>query len=104
MIFFKETAIGKIGIEEKDGFISKLVFENDIKKTGKKRIDCMDYMNLDEKEASPLLLEAFSQLDEYLSGERTDFDLPLATKGTPFFEKVWAALSKIPYGQTATYK
>ena len=104
MICFKETAIGKIGIEEKDGFISKLVFENDIEKTGKKRIDCMNYMDFDEKTASPVLLEAFLQLDEYLNGDRIVFDLPLAPKGTSFFEKVWAALTEIPYGQTATYK
>ena len=110
MIYFKETSIGKIGIEEKDGFISKLIFEDDIKninKTGKKRIgciDCRDCVDYDEKTAPPILSEAFSQLDEYLIGDRTVFDLPLAPKGTPFMEKVWAALSEIPYGQTATYK
>ncbi|MCL2549983.1 MAG: methylated-DNA--[protein]-cysteine S-methyltransferase [Methanimicrococcus sp.] len=98
MIYFKETRIGKIGIEEKDGFISKLVFENDIRKISADRTD------YDEKTAHPVLFEAFRQLDEYLSGERTAFDLPLAPKGTPFMEKVWAALSEIPYGQTVTYK
>lgn len=98
MIYFKETAIGKIGIEEKDGCISKLVFENEVKKIGEKT------GVYDEKSAPPVLLEAFLQLDEYLNKERTVFDLPLAPSGPPFFKKVWAALSEIPYGQTATYK
>ena len=49
------------------------------------------------------LKEAAQQLDAYWSGELFDFDLPLAPKGTPFQQKVWRALRKIPYGTTATY-
>ncbi|MCL2863410.1 MAG: methylated-DNA--[protein]-cysteine S-methyltransferase [Methanimicrococcus sp.] len=98
MIYFKDTAIGKIGIEETGGYITKLVFENDVKKIGESRAI------FDEKEAPPILLKAFQQLDEYLNGERTVFDLPLAPKGTPFTEKVWAALREIPYGRTVSYK
>lgn len=43
------------------------------------------------------------QLGEYFAGERTTFDLPLAAVGTPFQRAVWAALRRIPYGQTASY-
>jgi len=43
------------------------------------------------------------QLTEYFAGERRQFDLPLALKGTPFQEKVWAGLLSIPYGQTRSY-
>ena len=49
------------------------------------------------------LKEAAQQLDAYWAGELLDFDLPLAAKGTPFQQKVWRALRKIPYGTTATY-
>lgn len=47
--------------------------------------------------------EAVRQLGEYFAGERTAFDLPLALAGTPFQRSVWAALLRIPYGETRTY-
>jgi methylated-DNA-[protein]-cysteine S-methyltransferase len=43
------------------------------------------------------------QLAEYFAGTRTEFDLPLHASGTPFQQKVWAALMDIPYGETASY-
>lgn len=46
----------------------------------------------------------FSQLDEYFAGTRTAFDFPCAPQGTPFQQKVWAALCEIPYGETRSYK
>ena len=55
-------------------------------------------------EETPLLLEAKRQLLAYFSGERKDFDLPLAPKGTPFQQQVWAALQTIPYGETRSYQ
>lgn len=51
----------------------------------------------DESEA------AAAQLREYFAGERDDFDLVLAASGTAFQHKVWAALRKIPYGETWSY-
>jgi AraC family transcriptional regulator of adaptative response/methylated-DNA-[protein]-cysteine methyltransferase len=44
------------------------------------------------------------QLDEYFSGKRKAFDLPLVLPGTPFQRKVWAGLQTIPYGCTRSYK
>jgi methylated-DNA-[protein]-cysteine S-methyltransferase len=44
-----------------------------------------------------------AQLGEYFAGERTEFDLPLAMAGTEFQRTVWAALRKIPYGETISY-
>lgn len=44
------------------------------------------------------------QLEEYFSGKRKEFDLPLKTEGTDFQKKVWNALSQIPYGKTQSYK
>ena len=53
--------------------------------------------------ADPLLLEAAGQLSAYFAGERREFDLPLAPRGTPFQREVWAAVAAVPYGETATY-
>lgn len=44
------------------------------------------------------------QLEEYFSGKRKEFDLPLAPRGTDFQEKVWQELCTIPYGTTRSYK
>jgi methylated-DNA-[protein]-cysteine S-methyltransferase len=53
--------------------------------------------------AARILGNARAQLDEYFAGERTTFDLPLAASGTPFQERVWAALRTIPFGHTTSY-
>ncbi len=46
---------------------------------------------------------AAEQLAEYFAGRRTEFTLPLAPRGTPFQLAVWAELTQIPYGVTASY-
>ncbi|HXW36266.1 MAG TPA: methylated-DNA--[protein]-cysteine S-methyltransferase [Acidimicrobiales bacterium] len=51
----------------------------------------------------PLFKATAEQLDEYFSGDRKEFDLPLELEGTAFQKEVWRALREIPYGQTASY-
>ncbi len=51
----------------------------------------------------PLLTRVQTQVAEYFVGQRQVFDLPLAAKGTPFQQKVWAALCRIPFGETWSY-
>ena len=51
----------------------------------------------------PVLARACAQLREYFAGERTTFDLPLRPSGTPFEQRVWDALRRIPYGETTSY-
>lgn len=57
------------------------------------------------KPVAPLFRRVTNQFEAYLAGKRRAFDLPLAPlpEGTPFQEKVWGALSKIPYGEVLTY-
>ncbi len=50
-----------------------------------------------------VLSRARMQLEEYLAGNRTRFDLPLLMVGTGFQKAVWTALTEVPYGKTATY-
>ena len=47
--------------------------------------------------------DAFRQLGGYFAGDLTRFDLPLRFAGTPFQNKVWAALCGIPFGKTVSY-
>lgn len=44
------------------------------------------------------------QIEQYLNGTRTEFQLPLHLIGTPFQQQVWQALQQIPYGATRSYK
>ncbi len=53
---------------------------------------------------SPLLEALQAQLDEYFSGQRRRFELPLLLAGTPFQCRAWAALQTIPYGETRSYR
>ena len=54
--------------------------------------------------ASGHLAAAAAWLDAYFAGERPDpRTLALCPIGSEFRQRVWRALLKIPYGQTATY-
>ena len=46
---------------------------------------------------------AIEQILQYLDNARTQFDLELDLRGTPFQREVWAALLKIPYGESCSY-
>lgn len=56
-----------------------------------------------EEGLSDVTAEAVRQLEEYLSGTRMYFDIPLLVVGTDFQKEVWEALRAIPYGHTVTY-
>ncbi len=89
--FCYDTEIGRIKISEKDEKIIGLVF-SDYKKE-----------NEIEKETE-LIKKAYTQLEEYLSGKRTEFDIEIEMIGTEFQKKVWKELLNIPYGETRSYK
>lgn len=90
-IFFYDTAIGKIKIEENGSAITKVSF-------------LTEEENLNLNKETPLLREAARQLNEYLEGKRISFDLQLSPKGTEFQMKVWNTLKEIPFGETRSYK
>jgi methylated-DNA-[protein]-cysteine S-methyltransferase len=49
------------------------------------------------------LRECARQIGEYLEGDRTQFDLPLAPHGTEFQRRVWIEIARIAFGETLTY-
>lgn len=50
-----------------------------------------------------VLKQARRELDLYFAGKLKAFSVPLAPSGTPFQQRVWAALRTIPYGVTRSY-
>ncbi|HBG14839.1 MAG TPA: cysteine methyltransferase [Synergistaceae bacterium] len=93
MLSVSETVIGPVGIEEDEGSITRLFLPN---KAGR--------IKDPGGEATPLLAEAFRQLDLYLEGKLHQFSLPLRPEGTDFMKRVWRELLKVPYGRTTTYR
>ena len=91
-IFYYNTKIGRIGIEENGTAITKVHF---IRKDIEEEII--------EKNETELLKKAIKQLNEYLDGKRRCFDLLLEPKGTKFQKKVWDSLKEIPFGETKSY-
>lgn len=85
------TILGDVIIAEEDGFIINVNIRENL---------IGDYI---EKETE-VICEAYKQLDEYLNGERKEFNLPLKVEGTKFQMSVWDALTRIPYGETRSYK
>jgi methylated-DNA-[protein]-cysteine S-methyltransferase len=80
------TPLGEITISEENGAIVSL-----------------DWGRGSDQEATPLLREARDQLNDYFDGKRVTFQLPLAPHGTAYQLRVWAALTRIPPGETRSY-
>ncbi len=55
------------------------------------------------EKGSEVIEDCKTQLDEYFSGIREKFDLPLLMAGTDFQKIVWEALIKVPYSETSSY-
>ncbi|MBC3805474.1 methylated-DNA--[protein]-cysteine S-methyltransferase [Acetobacterium fimetarium] len=89
--FCFQTRLGKVVIVENGTAVVQLCFGENISEDS--RVD-----------QTPLLKRAHRELEEYLSGQRKNFDLPLAPQGTDFQKKVWVALQNIPYGKKCSYK
>ena len=89
--FIYETPFAKIGIAEENGFVTNIFFGTSVAPD--------EY----ETRETPLIGKAHRQLCEYFAGKRTEFDLPLAPRGTEFEQSVWNALLAIPFGETRTY-
>ena len=66
---------------------------------------CWHPLDVGKEGTNDVLDEARRQLDEYFSGARREFDVPLCHAGsTAFQQRVWQVLKGIPYGTTITYK
>ena len=56
-----------------------------------------------KESTSTVITETKEQLEQYFNGEREQFTIPTLFVGTDFQKEVWEALTKIPYGKTASY-
>jgi methylated-DNA-[protein]-cysteine S-methyltransferase len=92
---FTETEVPQLSLHSPFGDIS--VSEQD------GAIVAVDWGWGRDQQETRLLARTRDQLFAYFDRELIAFDLPLAPAGTEFQRRVWAALQRIPYGQTRSY-
>ena len=90
------TPVGMLTLVAEHGALIAITWPDD--RPGRVRLS-----PLADRPDEPVLVEAAIQLDDYFARRRDRFDLPLAPRGTPFQQCVWAALQTIPYGETRSY-
>lgn len=88
------SPVGPLTLVEEDGALAAVRFQPDLPR------DAASFA----LPSTPLLRQAAAELREYFVGQRRQFTVPLAPKGTPFQQKVWKALQEVPYGETRSYK
>ncbi len=79
----------KIALREEDGAVCDVSFIEDTVP--------------DQAPVTALARRAAAQLRAYFGDPQRTLDLPLTLKGTPFQQRVWAALRAIPAGETRRY-
>ncbi|MGJ8760016.1 MAG: methylated-DNA--[protein]-cysteine S-methyltransferase [Polaribacter sp.] len=77
--------------------------ENGIQSVSVLDEDFSTALEVRNSETPECLQECVTQLDQYFSGQRIDFDLKLNPQGTDFQKKVWDELLNIPFNKTRTY-
>lgn len=84
------SPVGWLSIEDNGTALTKINFEKQACNEREKRSKLADM--------------AVLQLEEYFSGKRSSFSLPMAPAGTQFMQDVWQALVTIPYGEVRSYR
>jgi methylated-DNA-[protein]-cysteine S-methyltransferase len=86
---YYNSPLGQLQLQATDRFIKSVLFVEE---------------GINSHDDHKLLQSCARQLDEYFSGKRRSFNLPLNQDGTEFQMKVWDLLYKIPYGRTISYQ
>lgn len=89
------TPVGELGIFADSNAIFRIEFINILRDE--------NLVNHGDKKENHLTQKGKQQLEQYFTGDRIEFDLPLAPQGTPFRQQAWQALQKIPFGETRYY-
>ena len=89
---FYHSPVGIIKIKISGSYVNELLYINDESETSSETIQ----LSAEEKK---VLKKCILQFDEYFSGKRKIFDLPVKQEGTEFQQKVWSELIKIPFGK-----
>ena len=89
---------GQIGLVEEDGKLVRAEYLEDF--TAMRELQNREEARTEETQ---FLTEVMRELNEYFSGVRTAFTVPLKEEGTDFQKLVWAELRRTPYGSVRNY-
>ncbi|MDQ3682944.1 MAG: methylated-DNA--[protein]-cysteine S-methyltransferase [Bacteroidota bacterium] len=88
---YYQSPVGLLIIKTDNGYINAISFSEE------------SQAPTASEQLSSLQQKCIQQLNEYFTGTRKMFDLPIKQAGTNFQIKVWQQLSTIPYGRTISY-
>ena len=92
-----EAPFGVVTVIGSDLGIRYVLFSNDAHPKPLERL------HISDTDIHESVNQAITQLEEYFTGSRHNFELPLDLQGTEFQVAAWNALAEIPYGRTASY-
>ena len=102
-IQYYKTSVGELLLGSFEGKLCLLDYRyRKMRNAVDKRIQTAAKANYVEQ-SDEVTETAKQQIDEYLTGNRTTFDIPLIMFGTVFQKRVWKALIEVPYGATSSY-
>ena len=91
---FVESPVGRLLVAGDEEELRAVLFQQ-----GPKAAEPEADWELDEG----VMPEAVEQLAEYFAGERREFSVKVAPRGTAFQLRVWQELQRIEYGETISY-
>lgn len=91
-----KTPVGKLKIHSQNKQLVAIEWQDEkrVIKHLEDSVECRSDSFLDEVE---------SQIQEYFTGQRTQFSVDMKPIGTDFQKRVWNALREIPFGETKSY-
>ncbi|WP_120520708.1 methylated-DNA--[protein]-cysteine S-methyltransferase [Arthrobacter celericrescens] len=92
-----ESPLGALTLTSRDGVLSGIFYE------GHWHMPPAEFFGSRAEPTDPVFAPAVAQLREYLTADRTAFELDYRARGNEFQERVWARLEDIPYGETVSY-
>jgi methylated-DNA-[protein]-cysteine S-methyltransferase len=93
---FHETFLGRLLLTADETALTGLYFADEPHAPG------AEHLGIRSDDAA-IFRRTVEQLDAYTAGSLTEFDLPLRLEGTPFQERVWSEIARIPFGATISY-
>lgn len=86
---YLQSPIGIVKIKSDDAYIRSVTF--------------VEELGENSPEQPEVLKNCSKQLQEYFTGERKEFTVPLQQEGTEFQQQVWQELLQVPFGKTTSY-
>ena len=89
------SPVGRLTIITSTAGLHAILWENDQRHS---------YLHqLSRSKTDKIIIETKKQLNEYFSGQRKTFALPIVFDGTDFQRQAWEQLQKIPFADTISY-